>query len=106
MPKIRTFLPAMWAAFFMRVSPASRKAKPACMNMTRMAVTTTQMVLAATSRSLLDTRLHLLELHSGPVVDDVLDVRAPDEAVAGLVPAARCIGDRVLHRVRDLVADE
>ncbi len=44
-----TFLPAMCAAFFIRVSPASRKAKPACMNMTRTAATTTQMVLAAIS---------------------------------------------------------
>jgi len=51
MPKIKTFLPAMCPAFFMRVSPASRNAKPACMNITRTAVTTTQMVLAAMSRS-------------------------------------------------------
>ena len=42
--KIRTFLPAMWPAFFIRVRPASRNAKPACMNITRMAVTTTQIV--------------------------------------------------------------
>src|SRR5512133_2284408 len=44
-----TFLPAMCAAFFIRVRPASRKAKPACMNITRIAATTTQMVLAAIS---------------------------------------------------------
>jgi len=41
----------MWPAFFMRVRPASRNAKPACMNITRIAVTTTQIVDAATSRS-------------------------------------------------------
>ncbi len=44
---MRTFLPAMCAAFFIRVSPASRKANPACMNMTRTAATTTQTVLTA-----------------------------------------------------------
>src|SRR5439155_18080007 len=46
-----TFLPAMWAAFFIRVSPASRKAKPACMNMTSTAATTTQTVLTAITSS-------------------------------------------------------
>ena len=40
--EVRTFLPAMCAAFFIRVSPASRSAKPACMNMTNMAATTTR----------------------------------------------------------------
>ena len=44
-----TFLPAICAAFFIRVRPASRNAKPACMNMTRTAATTTQRVLAAIS---------------------------------------------------------
>ena len=48
---MRTFLPAMWPAFFIRVRPASRNAKPACMNMTSTAVMTTQIVLAAISRS-------------------------------------------------------
>src|SRR5438067_2991578 len=47
---MRTFLPAMCAAFFMRVRPASRNANPACMNMTRIAATTTQSVLAAIRR--------------------------------------------------------
>ena len=37
----------MCAAFFIRVRPASRKAKPACMNITSTAATTTQSVLAA-----------------------------------------------------------
>ena len=55
-PKIRTFLPAMCAAFFILVSPASRNAKPACMNMTSTAATTTQIVFAAISRSWLVTR--------------------------------------------------
>src|SRR5215210_1255665 len=48
---MRTFLPAMWAAFFIRVRPASRNAKPACMNITSTAATTTQSVLAARRRS-------------------------------------------------------
>ncbi len=41
----------MWPAFFIRVSPASRKAKPACMNMTRIAATITQTVLVAIASS-------------------------------------------------------
>src|SRR5437868_8391290 len=103
---MRTFLPAMWPAFFIRVRPASRNAKPACMNITSTAVMTTQIVLAAMSRSLLDTGLHLLEPKPGAVVDDVLDLRLPAQPVAGLVPAARGVGDRMLDRIRDLVADE
>ena len=39
----------MCAAFFIRVNPASRKAKPACMNITSTAATTTQIVFVATS---------------------------------------------------------
>src|SRR5919201_2485985 len=50
-PKMSTFLPAMCAAFFIRVRPASRKANPACMNITSTAATTTQTVFAAISRS-------------------------------------------------------
>ena len=61
----------MWPTFFMRVRPASRNAKPACMNITRTAATMTQTVLAAIPSSSLVTRLHLLELLPGPVVDDV-----------------------------------
>src|SRR5438067_9803903 len=96
----------MCAAFFMRVRPASRKAKPACMNMTSTAVTTTQIVLAATRRSLLDTCLHLLQLASGAVVDDVVDGAAPDDPVAGLVAAACGITDHGGDLVGDLVLDE
>ena len=60
---MRTFFAAMWPTFFIRVSPASRKAKPACMNSTRIAARTTQIVLAAKASSLVaHTRLHLLEL--------------------------------------------
>src|SRR5205809_2171532 len=84
-PKMRTFFAAMCPAFFMRVRPASRKAKPACMNITRIAVTTTQMVLAATRRSLLDTELHLLEAPPRPVVRHVADGRRPDDPVAHLI---------------------
>src|SRR6266567_9285522 len=100
-PKMRTFLPAMCAAFFMRVRPASRNAKPACMNITSTAVTTTQIVLAAIRRSpllaaktRLGTGLDLLQLLPGPVVDDVAHVRLPDEPVAGLVAASGRIRDR------------
>src|SRR5881409_1173247 len=58
--KMSTFLPAMCAAFFMRVRPASRKAKPACMNMTRTAASTTQTVLTAITRSAVFICLDLL----------------------------------------------
>src|ERR1700704_5207400 len=98
---MRTFLPAMWPAFFMRVRPASRKAKPACMNITSTAVMTTQIVDAATSRSCLDIRLHLLQACPGPVVHDVLDGRRPAEPVARLVAAARGVDDRVDHVIDD-----
>ena len=37
----------MWPTFFIRVRPASRNAKPACMKITSTAVMTTQIVLAA-----------------------------------------------------------
>src|SRR5436309_15871485 len=88
--KISTFLPAMCAAFFIRVSPASRKAKPACMNITSTAVTTTQIVLAAISRSwFLGTDFHLLQALARPVVSDLSDRRRPDQPVARLVAAAR-----------------
>src|SRR3954452_22413306 len=84
-PKISTFLPAMWPAFFIRVRPASRKAKPACMNITSTAAMTTQMVLAAISRSeFLGTGLHLLQGQPGSVVGDVRDRCRPDDPVARL----------------------
>src|SRR6476469_961790 len=96
----------MCPAFFIRVTPASRKAKPACMNITSTAVTTTQIVLAATRRSLLDTCLHLLQPASGPVVDDVIDMALPDDSVTRLVTAPRGIGDRCRDALCDLVLDE
>src|SRR4029079_8656376 len=99
---MRMFLPAMWPAFFIRVRPASRKAKPACMNMTSTAVTTTQIVLAAINRSLfLGTDFHPLEGTPRSVVGDVLDRRGPDDPVARLVAAARGVDDRR----QDLVGD-
>src|SRR3954454_2310710 len=98
---MRTFFAAMWPAFFMRVRPASRNAKPACMNITRIAVTTTQMVLAATRRSLLDTELHLLEAPPRPVVRHVVDGGRPDDPVARLVAAPGRIRDRGDDRVGD-----
>src|SRR5919109_3340887 len=107
MPKISTFLPAMCAAFFIRVSPASRNAKPACMNITRTAVTTTQIVLAAMRRSwFLGTDLDLLQALAGPVVRDVADAGRPDEPVPALVAAPRRVDDRVDHRVREVVLDD
>src|SRR5438552_17361811 len=97
----------MCAAFFIRVRPASRNAKPACMNITSTAVTTTQIVLAAIRRSwFLGTDIHLLELQTGPVVDDVADGRLPDDPVARLVAATRRVGDRVDDPVADLVGDD
>src|SRR5579884_569664 len=108
---MRTFLPAMCPAFFIRVRPASRNAKPACMNITSTAVTTTQIVLAAISRSLLETAalstdLHLPEAPPCAVVRDVLDRGRPDEAVAGFVAAPCRVDDRVDRSRRVLVRDD
>src|SRR5437588_5991910 len=106
MPKIRTFLPAMWPAFFIRVSPASRKAKPACMNITSTAVTTTQIVDAAMSRSwFLGTDTHLPEQEPRAVVRHVLDRGRPDEAVARLVAGAGRVDDRRDHLLRPVAVD-
>src|SRR5215831_5641522 len=97
----------MCAAFFIRVSPASRNAKPACMNITSTAVTTTQIVLAAISRSLLlATDFHLLQAQSRAVVRDVLDRRRPDEPVARRVAAARRVGDGAHHVLGPVVAHD
>src|SRR5207302_295572 len=107
MPKMRTFLPAMWPAFFMRVRPASRNAKPACMNMTSTAVMTTQMVDAAISRSwFLTIDGDLLQARSCAVVGDVRDRAGPDEPVARFVAAARGVGDRRDDVVDDRIADD
>src|ERR671934_1180490 len=103
---MRMFLPAMWPAFFIRVSPASRKAKPACMNITRTAVTTTQIVDAAMSRSCLDTRLHLLEARSCSVVLDVGHRAGPAEPVARFVAGVRRVDDRPDHVVDDVIGDD
>src|SRR5581483_3106877 len=97
----------MWPAFFIRVRPASRKAKPACMNITRTAATTTQIVLAAMRRSELSgTDLHLLEEPPGAMVRHVLRRRAPADPVARLVAAPRGVDDRRLHPLGDLVLHE
>src|SRR5437899_6241215 len=98
----------MCPAFFIRVSPASRNAKPACMNITSTAVMTTQIVDAAISRSLfLGTDLHpLLELLSRPVVDDAVDRRRPDQAVTRLVSGPRGVDDRIDDERRDPVFDD
>src|SRR4051812_30575658 len=101
-----TFFPAMWPAFFIRVRPASRKANPACMNMTRTAAMTTQIVLAAINRSLfLGTDLHLPELPAGPVVRDFSDGGRPGQPVPRLVAAASRVHDRLDDGVRHLVGD-
>src|SRR5437588_1703134 len=97
----------MCAAFFIRVRPASRNAKPACMNMTSTAVITTQIVLAAIRRSwFLGTDFHLLELQTRPVVRDTLDGREPDDSVARLVAAARRVDDRRDDSLGLLVRDD
>src|SRR5919202_584892 len=100
---MRTFFPAMWPAFFIRVRPASRNAKPACMNMTRMAVTTTQIVDAAISSSCLDMELHLLPAPPGAVMRDPPHRGDPAEAVAGVVAAAGGVHDRLDDVIDDLV---
>src|SRR5207245_1107612 len=106
-PKMSTFLPAMWPAFFIRVRPASRNAKPACMNMTRIAVTTTQIVLAAINRSwFLTTGSSLVQARARSAVHDVLDPARPDQAVARLVAAPCRVDDRVNDRLRDPVLDD
>src|SRR4051794_20940374 len=101
---MRTFLPAMCPAFFMRVNPASRNAKPACMNMTSTAVTTTQMVDAATRRSCFD--IEFLQWCAGAVMQGAGDGRGPAEPVARLVTAAGRVDDRGDDVVGDLVGDD
>src|SRR3954470_7158645 len=100
---MRTFLPAMCPAFFMRVRPASRNAKPACMNITSTAARTTHTVEMATRSSCLDTELHLLETTAGAVVRHASHRRRPADPVSAVVAAARRIDDRVEHRVHELV---
>src|SRR3954453_11289780 len=97
----------MWPAFFIRVSPASRNAKPACMKITRVAVMTTQIVLAAMRRSwFLGTDLDPLEPAARAVVRHVADRSRPDETVARLVAAARRVDDRVDDAGREAVLDD
>src|SRR5262245_18870183 len=104
---MRTFLPAICAAFFIRVRPASRKAKPACMNMTRTAVTTTQIVLAAMRRSwFLGIDLDLLQAQRRAVVGDVAGGGRPDDPVARLVAAPGGVGDRGHDPLCLLVGDD
>src|SRR5438445_6907813 len=104
---MRTFLPAMWPAFFIRVRPASRNAKPACMNITSTAVMTTQMVDAAINRLwLLGTDLYLLQLESSSVVKHVSDRCRPNEAVARLVAASCRIDDCRYRAVHEVVGDD
>src|SRR4051812_46795579 len=91
----------------MRVRPASRNAKPACMNITSIAVTTTHIVDAPTSRScFVMSDLDFLEPQPGPVVGDVLDLGRPDETVSRLVAADRGRGDRMHDRVGLVVVDD
>src|SRR6185503_7133164 len=76
------------------------------MNMTRTAVTTTQTVETAISRSWFSgTDLDLLEPPARSVVDDVADGRRPDEPVSRLVAAARriddCVDDELLQAIVD-----
>src|SRR3954471_13110916 len=94
----------MCPAFFMRVSPASRNAKPACMNITSTAATTTQMVDIPTRRSCFD--IEFLQWRAGAVADRGVDGRHPAEPVAGLVAALRGVDDRRDDVVGDRVADD
>src|SRR4051812_19227807 len=96
----------MWPAFFIRVSPASRNAKPACTNMTSTAATITHTVETATSRSWSDTELHLLQAAAGAVVRDLPHRRRPADPVAALVPAPGRVDDRLEHGVHELVRDD
>src|SRR5213079_1269202 len=105
--KISTFLDATWPTFFIRVRPASRKAKPACMNITSTAVITTQIVLAAMRRSeFLGTDLHLLEPASRAVVHHAVDAHTPNDSVARFVAAPGRIADHRGDLLGDLVLDE
>src|SRR3954462_15804685 len=107
MQNINAFWPGLCAAFSTGVRPASRNAKPACMNMTRTAATTTQIVLAAISSSwLLGKDVDLLEALRRAVVRDVPDRSRPGDPVARLVPAARGIDDRRHDFVRLHVVDD
>src|SRR6476469_4422663 len=97
----------MCPAFFIRVSPASRNAKPACMNITSTAVMTTQIVEAAINKSeFLGTSPDLLELAPGSMVNDIRDLRRPDQAVTGLVAAACGVDDGVDHELGQAVLDD
>ena len=91
----------MCAAFFIRVRPASRKAKPACMNMTRTAATTTQTVFIAISSLV----VHRLILQTLPVrwwttssMGDVQQRPSPDRGRCGRRRRSprRPLGERVL----------
>ena len=95
---------AMWPTFFIRVSPASRKAKPACMNITRIAARTTQIVLAA-NRQFLGRHATSTSSSLAPVRLWVTlnDGRRPDDPVARLVTGARGVGDGLDDACGDLV---
>src|ERR1700693_4825036 len=90
----------------MRVSPASRNAKPACMNITRTAVMTTQIVDMPTSRSCLDIRGDPFQARARSVVHDVRHGGGPAEPVTRLVTAPRRIDDRCDHVADDPVGDD
>ncbi len=49
-PKVSTVFPATWPAFFIRVEPASKRAKPACIKITSMAATMTHVASIAEAR--------------------------------------------------------
>src|SRR4051794_41741012 len=99
-----TFLPAMWAAFFIRVRPASRNAKPACMNITSTAATTTQSVFAAIRRSEVFRRPPPATCRCGCASRAA--PASPRRAVAAVVAAARCVRDRHGHVGGELVRDD
>src|SRR3977135_2980449 len=94
----------MWPAFFIRVRPASRNAKPACMNITSTAAMTTQMVDIPIRRSCFD--IELLQTCAGAVVHDAVEGGGPDEPVTRLVAAPRSVDDRGDHAFDDRVRDD
>src|ERR1044072_502272 len=100
-----TFWAAIWPAFFIRVSPASRNANPACMNMTRTAATTTQTVLAAMRRAGFFIALPP-RAPAGWFVGAVPGGNRPDEPVPGLVPTPRRVDDRIDAAICERVVDD
>ena len=97
----------MWPTFFIRVSPASRKAKPACMNITSTAAIDDPDRAGGECELLgCHTVSTSLELCSGAVVGDVADGRDPADAVTGSWPVRAASTIASSDGVGDLVAHD